>query len=470
MVRLLHGDGVTGVGVHRHVGVLGHSRILGLAGLVLHPFHLGQVPHPQAHAFGVHVDDAHGGDLRPLLHKGGDVGGTLVGVADVVVEQQTEVAGAVGEGDRADGVAFLHDRLDRAAHLGQQASVIRVVHIADVQLGGFDRIKFATQRFNADAAQFGIALILVPGAGDLHLLANPEGAVGGGHGIDVDAAGRILDVDGVIESVRLDIAGGYRAFYRKHLACRVICADIGNLADRLLLEQAGEEVLQDGLVGITGVAVVYASAVGDLKVGQEHCTRHVYPAFAHGLGSQGNYITFLNHSSLRIVGTACRASFWFSAVPLPLGTLGALIGVDGVAVGRSAYQRHAILAQAHGAARVSAVALSLLDPLKQFRERLHVETVHVHPVSLGCTAVVTGVIIQHLVVIQTQGGTHGFQDGVDLLGGTIGCAIVIILIVRQAAEDHGAAILRVVGNHVDEFLAECTLRCSFWQIVLTVIF
>ena len=162
----------------------------------------------------------------------------------------------------------------------------------------------------------------------------------------------------------------------------------------------------------------------------------------------------MNHSSLRIVGTACRASFWFSAVPLPLGTLGALIGVDGVAVGRSAYQRHAILAQAHGAARVSAVALSLLDPLKQFRERLHVETVHVHPVSLGCTAVVTGVIIQHLVVIQTQGGTHGFQDGVDLLGGTVGCTAEAVLIIRQATEDHGASILRIVGNHGNKITTE----------------
>ena len=178
----------------------------------------------------------------------------------------------------------------------------------------------------------------------------------------------------------------------------------------------------------------------------------------------------MNHGGVRFVGTACRAALGFSAVPLSLSVFRAGLGVDGITVGRAAHQSHAVLAQVYRAARVSAVALSLLDPLKQFRERAHVEIFHVHPVSLVCAAVVIGVIIQHLIVIQTQGGTHGFQDRVDLLGGTIGCAIVIILIVRQAAEDHGAAILRVVGNHVDEFLAECTLRCSFWQIVLTVIF
>ena len=56
------------------------------------------------------------------------------------------------------------------------------------------------------------------------------------------------------------------------------------LADLLLHQQAGEDVLQDGLVGAAGITEVVTPGVGNLEVAQPHGAAHIDSARAYGLG------------------------------------------------------------------------------------------------------------------------------------------------------------------------------------------
>src|SRR5699024_10338371 len=103
-----------------------------------------------------------------------------------------------------------------------------------------------------------VALILIPRTGHANFLSYTERSISCGNRIDVDATGRILDIDGVVESVRLNVACCDSALYRKDCAYSSVGTDLFYIADLLFGKQAGEDICYDGLVCVAGIAVIVA--------------------------------------------------------------------------------------------------------------------------------------------------------------------------------------------------------------------
>ena len=166
-------------------------------------------------------------------------------------------------------------------------------------------------------------MILVPRTGHANFLSYTERSISCGNRIDVDATGRILDIDGVVESVRLNVACCDSALYRKDSADGTVVAYILYVAYLLLCKQTGEDICYYGLISIAGIAIIVALRVCNLKIAHPDSAANINSALSDCFSGKGNNVALLDHRIILVVRIPGR-------MHRLIVTLRWILGVDGI--------------------------------------------------------------------------------------------------------------------------------------------
>ena len=376
------------------------------------------------------VQQTHGGDNIALLHDLSQI--ILTGGAgeDVAVDEDLglitllvlhhELGNALAVG----GENHIHDF---AFNLQQLAAVVGVVHsILGGNLFGLDHILCLIQNLDGHNLDFDIPLVSIGVAGDANLGALFQ--TGFGVGEDGDAAGLILDVDGIEEGgVGVGGAGGDITLDDEDMA-HLGAGGSTNLSDgsnHLAAAGQTQNVLKNGTVCVGQIPDVIQLCL-HLKVGEEHAAGGEDRAAEAGiLCSQEAGLT---------LGNATDA---------------VIVGVDGVG-GIEAFHQPGALAGVHGTAGILAVDLAMDDACAPLR--IHIEILGIQTVGLAPV----GNFVIGLVVVDGHGGADGREQFVQLRCGMAlsaeGCGF--ILVVSQTADQNGTAVAHILGNHCDEIVLE----------------